>query len=437
TNLVIEDKNIILADVTTPTDTTADGAGITIKGATDKTLNWVQSTKSFTTSEPVIINNSSTDVPTLIVKLNTGQTSSIQEWRDHVGNVVAKIGPLYGSNVFQFDPFSYGAGSGYSSIFIGGRSITNEQRAAQSKFGVTTGEWALGALRATDNQVGAFAASTTLPTFVVKGVASQTSNLQEWQDSTGAILAKIDNSGTTTINSALNISTSRYGSAMLSLATAYLGNVGVIIRGMSGQTANLQEWQDSSGTTLTSINSSGSIVFNPNTTAAVVKWGTVNIWESVGSTASMRLNPYGPGYIGLIVKGASSQSANLQEWQNSGGTVLAYVDSTGRFLSTRPFRTDDVITAGSQSNTLGQISAISSSSTRIGLVAQGAASQTANLQEWQNSAGTTLAKVDSSGNITAPSYSLSNSLYSLRKTIKKTVGDGTAVPINTTYDLFQ
>lgn len=51
TNLVVEDKNIIIADVTTPSNTTADGAGITIKGATDKTLNWVNATAAFTSSE--------------------------------------------------------------------------------------------------------------------------------------------------------------------------------------------------------------------------------------------------------------------------------------------------------------------------------------------------------------------------------------------------
>jgi hypothetical protein len=53
TNLVVEDKNIVLADVDTPTDTTADGGGITLKGATDKTFNWVDSTDSWTSSEHV------------------------------------------------------------------------------------------------------------------------------------------------------------------------------------------------------------------------------------------------------------------------------------------------------------------------------------------------------------------------------------------------
>ena len=51
TNLVIEDKNIILGDVETPTDVTADGGGITLKGTTDKTFNWVDSTDSWTSSE--------------------------------------------------------------------------------------------------------------------------------------------------------------------------------------------------------------------------------------------------------------------------------------------------------------------------------------------------------------------------------------------------
>jgi hypothetical protein len=49
--LVVEDKNIVLANVATPTDTTADGAGFTIKGATDKTLNWVDATDAWTSSE--------------------------------------------------------------------------------------------------------------------------------------------------------------------------------------------------------------------------------------------------------------------------------------------------------------------------------------------------------------------------------------------------
>jgi hypothetical protein len=53
TNLVVEDKNIVLGDVATPSDTTADGGGITLMGLTNKTFNWVDLTDSWTSSEHV------------------------------------------------------------------------------------------------------------------------------------------------------------------------------------------------------------------------------------------------------------------------------------------------------------------------------------------------------------------------------------------------
>jgi len=53
TTLAVDDKNITLGDVATPSDTTADGGGITLKGATDKTFNWVDSTDAWTSSEHI------------------------------------------------------------------------------------------------------------------------------------------------------------------------------------------------------------------------------------------------------------------------------------------------------------------------------------------------------------------------------------------------
>ena len=48
TNLIVEDKNIELAATSAPTDALADGAGITIKGSSDKTMTWSNTTKAFT-----------------------------------------------------------------------------------------------------------------------------------------------------------------------------------------------------------------------------------------------------------------------------------------------------------------------------------------------------------------------------------------------------
>ena len=51
TTLTVDDKNIELGSTASPTDAGADGGGITLKGATDKTLNWVDATDAWTSSE--------------------------------------------------------------------------------------------------------------------------------------------------------------------------------------------------------------------------------------------------------------------------------------------------------------------------------------------------------------------------------------------------
>jgi hypothetical protein len=52
-NLTVEDKNIVIANVTSPTDVSADGAGITIKGTTDKTITYSDSNDWLAISEDI------------------------------------------------------------------------------------------------------------------------------------------------------------------------------------------------------------------------------------------------------------------------------------------------------------------------------------------------------------------------------------------------
>jgi hypothetical protein len=47
TTLTVDDKNIEMGSVATPSDTTADGGGFTLKGATDKTILWVNATDTW------------------------------------------------------------------------------------------------------------------------------------------------------------------------------------------------------------------------------------------------------------------------------------------------------------------------------------------------------------------------------------------------------
>jgi len=51
TTLSVDDKNIEMGSVATPTDVTADGGGITLKGATDKTIIWDNSNDNWTSNQ--------------------------------------------------------------------------------------------------------------------------------------------------------------------------------------------------------------------------------------------------------------------------------------------------------------------------------------------------------------------------------------------------
>ncbi len=51
TTLTVDDKNIEMGSVAVPSNTTADGGGITLKGTTDKTIIWDNANNNFTSSE--------------------------------------------------------------------------------------------------------------------------------------------------------------------------------------------------------------------------------------------------------------------------------------------------------------------------------------------------------------------------------------------------
>jgi hypothetical protein len=56
TTIDVADKNITLGNVASPTNTTADGGGITLRGTTDKTFNWVSANSAWTSSESIRLN---------------------------------------------------------------------------------------------------------------------------------------------------------------------------------------------------------------------------------------------------------------------------------------------------------------------------------------------------------------------------------------------
>jgi hypothetical protein len=129
--------------------------------------------------------------------------------------------------------------------------------------------------------------------------------------------------------------------AQLHVTTAAAATKGLIVRGASAQSANLQEWQDSAGTALSSIDSNGnlSISHASNLKMTLTRTGAeFAALRFIDSAGSFDLNGGGDGILLIAgssakkilkVMGAASQTANLTEWQNSAGSVLSAIRSNG------------------------------------------------------------------------------------------------------------
>jgi hypothetical protein len=107
TTLAVDDKNIIIGDVETPTDTTADGGGITLKGATDKTFNWVDATDAWTSSEHINLASGKT--------LKYNGTDLVAAQSGNSGKYLTTDGTTT----------SWGTVSGYSAPTLGSTSIAS------------------------------------------------------------------------------------------------------------------------------------------------------------------------------------------------------------------------------------------------------------------------------------------------------------------------
>lgn len=88
-NLVVEDKNIGIGSTSTPSNTTADGAGLTIFGGSDgdKTFTWNSNSDAFAFSNGVDIRGAVETVSTASTYAISGSTNVILECDAHSGTV--------------------------------------------------------------------------------------------------------------------------------------------------------------------------------------------------------------------------------------------------------------------------------------------------------------------------------------------------------------
>jgi hypothetical protein len=364
----------------------------------------------------------------LVAKGVTSQTANLQEWRSSTDVVYGKVTSAGGVN---FD-----AGANYSNSIGSSSGVTNYRLYIPASI-------------------------ATVTPLMLRGAASQTANLAEWQDSTGTILSRVSSVGvlyapffqatgsasyfgwagspTTKLEpnapastalvvrgyssqtgnltewqdsasivltrmdayGRLGIRTGILNNSVLSVTPDTAASLGVVIRGMASQTGDLHQWQDSAGTVLASVSSAGIIkALDPTGTGGHAFGG------ASGGSTEVTIDTRFASWVGLNIRGRASQTANLQEWQNSAGTVQSRIFSSGGFQTLTNNNTFGLLSG--LGSTLG---AVATSASVVPLIARGFASQTADLLQFQNSAGTVLSFIDAAGGASFPYAVISGSLF--------------------------
>ena len=117
TTLTVDDKNIELGSVNTPSDTTADGGGITLKGASDKEIKWINSTDSWTFNQDIEVTSGGVKITGIegghaTLSLNADEADdNADQWRVMAGSGGA------------FTIGSYSTGSWINTLTIDGSGI--------------------------------------------------------------------------------------------------------------------------------------------------------------------------------------------------------------------------------------------------------------------------------------------------------------------------
>lgn len=226
---------------------------------------------------------------------------------------------------------------------------------------------------------GALTAQTgvTATSAIVKAAASQTADFQQWQDSAAAVIARMTATGnaamvsltTNQVRLRANMSNApitgqewhiqssdadtrlalvRSGSHEVARFGAAAAHPVLALTAYASQTGDLQQWQDSTGVKRLWVTSVGGIWGSPTGSeitpawyignngdasfARIIRGGGLTTDPMIGSitldgmTTSRVPNAT---WVPLTVQGAASQTADLQRWQDSAGVVLSKMTAAG------------------------------------------------------------------------------------------------------------
>lgn len=208
------------------------------------------------------------------------------------------------------------------------------------------------------------------------------------------------------------------------VATA-AANVPLVAKGTSSQTADLFQVKDSADVVKFKVEPDGDATIAGSATVngtalvgAVLTSGAVDAGNVKAVTTAAATVP-------LIAKGASAQTADLFQAQDSTGAVKAAVEPDGdirvgavsatgavsaaSLAATGNADIDGSVDIGPGASD-GQLTVTSAAAGTRGIVVLGSTGMTVDLQQWLDSLGATLAKVDKDGKLTAAEVTSSGAL---------------------------
>jgi hypothetical protein len=351
TTLTVDDKNIEIGSVAVPTDTTADGGGITLKGATDKTITW--------------FDNSTTGIPA--DAWNSSEHFNIASGKAYYINGTSVLnGTTLGSGITTSSLTSVGTltsgtlGSGFTTVAtsVGGTGLTSFTSGG-AVYATSTSALTTGTLPVTAGGTGITSFGTGVATWL--GTPSSANLAAAVTDETGTgvlvfntqptFLTSVVTSSTTFNCFTTNATTLNFGGAATTLnmgantgtaniknATVNLGNTTATLSTTSGSANSL------------TISPFGNLILTANSslvTAGTFPKITVQNTDAAAGTVTVE-----GGDLYLVRKSADNSAftpVNIVfegATDNANETTLTVTDPTGDRTITLPDASGTVITTG-------------------------------------------------------------------------------------------
>jgi hypothetical protein len=291
-SIVIEDKNIELANVSSPSNVTADGGGITLKGTTDKTFNWSNSTASWTSSENIDLASGKTfKINGTEVLSANAYTGSAAKWTN--ARLITLGGDLSGNVSID----------GSANVTLTATIVANSVALGTD----TTGDYVASLVAGTGISLANNSGETTTPTITLNATIDDLTDVTLTTPANGDFFRY---NGSVWINDAINLSTDTIGDYVDHLSAG----TGITITNNSGEasvpTISIPQ----------SVATNANVAFN-QVTAALVGAVTGNVTGNITGNVTGNLTGNVTGDLtgnsnGVHTGNVTGTASNALVWTN-------------------------------------------------------------------------------------------------------------------------